>query len=49
MKKIIVITFILSLLSSCSNIPDNSNTFKEKIKSGMTNFKNSINNPLKKN
>tara|TARA_Y100001936_G_C15882563_1_gene563590 strand:+ start:317 stop:469 length:153 start_codon:yes stop_codon:yes gene_type:complete len=49
MKKIITITFILGLLSSCANNSNNSTDVKEKIKSGFDNFKKSINNPFKKN
>ena len=48
MKKIITIIFTLCLLNSCTNIPDNSTNFKEKIKNGMNEFKKSINNPFKK-
>jgi PBP1b-binding outer membrane lipoprotein LpoB len=61
MKKLIMIIFAMSLLNSCANVTDKSTSFKEKIKSGigskninnmkkgLVNFKNSINNPLKKN
>ena len=49
MKKIITIIFTLSLLNSCTSMPDNSTDFKEKIKSGVNDFKKSINNPFKKN
>ena len=49
MKKILSIIFTLSLLNSCANVNDNSTSYKEKIKSGFNNFKNSINNPFKKN
>jgi len=49
MKKLITILFALSFLNSCANITENSTTVKEKIKSGMIDFKNSINNPLKRN
>ncbi len=49
MKKILTIIFSLSLLNSCANVNDSSINYKEKIKSGFNNFKNSINNPLKKN
>ena len=48
MKKLITILFALSFLNSCANITENSTTVKEKIKSGMIDFKNSINNPLKR-
>ena len=48
MKKIIITIFALSLLNSCAN-GTNSTNYKEKIKSGVIGFKNSINNPFKKN
>ena len=48
MKKIITIIFTLSLLNSCANVSDTAN-FKDKIKNGVIDFKNSINNPFKKN
>ena len=46
MKKIFAIIFTITLLNSCTN---NSTDYKEKIKSGIVDFKNSINNPFKKN
>ena len=49
MKKIIITIFALSLLNSCANGTNNSTNYKEKIKSGIIDFKNSINNPFKKN
>ena len=49
MKKIITIIFALTLLNSCTNMSNNSINYKEKIKSGIIDFKNSINNPFKKN
>ena len=61
MKKLIIIIFTISFLNACANMTDKSSTFKEKIKNGvdsdniskikkgLINFKNSINNPLKRN
>ncbi len=48
MKKIITILFTLCFLNSCAIVSENSNSVKEKIKDGMIDFKDSINNPFKK-